>query len=160
MSPPPSKNIDEIIQQILNREFGEDLSFEPESPGKFGVSNIVRRTLAHLIGWTGKKAVRISCTDGGKLKVSVTDHVYDNFYRVDFGSVTTEVTLDLTKICDLIMVQCIDDPLEFRVSIDNVTYSPYMYVEYGGTCVLPLSARYVRVRETSFGTDGRAYGFV
>lgn len=63
----PEERVQKVKADLL-----EDLGFEPEKVRNFFVSNIFTRTLAHLVGWTGKKARLLRCTSAGELKTAPT----------------------------------------------------------------------------------------
>ena len=63
---------EEVIQNILQENIQEDLTFDPSTQRRFYITNIFSRALAHLIGWTGDKAVRLTATHAGILKVAPT----------------------------------------------------------------------------------------
>jgi len=69
-------------QQIRELHFIENLKFLPQYVENFFVSNIVIRSLAHLVGWTGTHAKMLLCTSAGILKVAPTgagfEHVTDH----------------------------------------------------------------------------------
>ena len=69
-------------QQIRELHFIENLKFLPQYVENFFVNNIVQRSLAHLVGWTGKRARMLICTSAGILKVAPTgagfEHVTDH----------------------------------------------------------------------------------
>jgi len=70
--PEKSHTPTEIIQNIIQDDIQEDLKFDPSSPRRFFITNIFSRALAHLIGWTGQKSVRLTATAAGILKVAPT----------------------------------------------------------------------------------------
>jgi len=69
-------------QQIRELHFIENLKFLPQYVENFYVNNIIQRSLAHLVGWTGKRARMLICTSAGILKVAPTgagfEHVTDH----------------------------------------------------------------------------------
>jgi len=65
-------------QQIRELHFIENLKFLPQYVENFFVNNIVQRSLAHLVGWTGKRARMLICTSAGILKVAITGWGYEH----------------------------------------------------------------------------------
>ena len=60
-------SIDRIIDADLNIS---DFDHRPSQIRQWFTNNIIRPMLAHLVGWTGTKAVMLRATSGGVLKVA------------------------------------------------------------------------------------------
>jgi len=85
-------------QQIRELHFIENLKFLPQYVENFFVNNIVQRSLAHLVGWTGKRARMLICTSAGILKVAPigtgfehaevhsANAVYNNYHDLAFAN--------------------------------------------------------------------------
>ncbi|MBA7521501.1 hypothetical protein ES705_13608 [subsurface metagenome] len=63
----PVERVQKIKEHLL-----EDFDFEPERVRNFFVSNIFTRVFSHLVGWTGKRARMLRCTQAGELKTAPT----------------------------------------------------------------------------------------
>ncbi|MBA7550806.1 hypothetical protein ES705_43331 [subsurface metagenome] len=63
----PEERVQKVKEHLL-----EDLEFEPERVRNFFVSNIFSRVFSHLVGWTGKRARLLRCTQAGELKTAPT----------------------------------------------------------------------------------------
>ncbi|MBA7539552.1 hypothetical protein ES705_31832 [subsurface metagenome] len=63
----PEERVQKIKEHLL-----EDLDFEPERVRNFFVSNIFSRVFSHLVGWTGRGAKLLRCTQAGELKTAPT----------------------------------------------------------------------------------------
>lgn len=62
---------EELIQDV--KEFLlEDLHFDPAQVPRFFVNNIFGRAFSHIVGWTGRNAKMLRCTESGELKVAPT----------------------------------------------------------------------------------------
>ena len=62
---------EERVQKV-KAHLPEDLEFEPEVVRNFFVTNIFSRVFSHLVGWTGKRAKMLRCTQAGELKTAPT----------------------------------------------------------------------------------------
>jgi len=62
--------VKEVWQNLIENYFKEDVKLDPEFVERFFVSNLVQRTLAHLVGQSDTAAVRIRATSAGELKVA------------------------------------------------------------------------------------------
>jgi len=61
----------ERVDQYIDENFlEEDLRFVPEQQRRFFVSNLIQRTLATLVGWTGLRFRRLRFTSAGVLKTA------------------------------------------------------------------------------------------
>ena len=67
----PEITPEERVQKV-KAHLDEDLDFEPEHVRNFFTSNIFTRALAHLVGWTGRGAKMLRCTQAGELKTAPT----------------------------------------------------------------------------------------
>ena len=63
----PEERVQKVKANLL-----EDLDFEPEKIRNFYTTTIFGRALAHIVGWTGKKALMLRCTSAGELKTAPT----------------------------------------------------------------------------------------
>lgn len=61
----------EVWQDLKEKNFLEDLSLSPEFVKKFFVTNLVGRTLAHIVGKSDTGAVMVEATPAGELKVAM-----------------------------------------------------------------------------------------
>jgi len=57
-------------QYVEENFLEEDMTFVPETARRFFVSNLIQRTLATLVGWTGLRFRRLRCTAAGVLKTA------------------------------------------------------------------------------------------
>ena len=62
---------EERVQKI-KADMKEDLDFEPELIRSWYTSNILQRTIARMVGWTGIKCMMLRCTGAGILKTAET----------------------------------------------------------------------------------------
>jgi len=70
--------VEEVWQNLIENYFKEDVSLDPEFVERFFVSNIVQRSLAHVVGKTDSGAVRIRATSAGELKVAPSGTGYEH----------------------------------------------------------------------------------
>lgn len=54
-------------QKVKEYYIVEDLKFSPKFLKNLWVNNVLTRTLARLVGWTGKRPVMLRCTSDGRL---------------------------------------------------------------------------------------------
>lgn len=64
--------VEEAWQNLKEKFFLEDVKLDPKFVERFFVSNLVQRTLAHLVGQSDLAAVPIRATAAGELKVAPT----------------------------------------------------------------------------------------
>jgi hypothetical protein len=110
-------------QNIKDDGFLEDYPFDPPAVIRFFTSNIVTRTIAHLIGWTGSKSLRLKCTAAGVLKTAPIGTGYEH-NDTKSGTATdawsSAITFD--EIVSTIDIFTWDNPLNFQRSADGVTF--------------------------------------
>lgn len=83
-------------QEIKENHFLENLKLIPGQVRKWFTTNVVTRTLSHVVGWTGTHAKMLLCTSAGILKVAPTgtgfehsevksaDAIYAVYHDLDF----------------------------------------------------------------------------
>jgi len=84
-------------QYVEENFLEEDMTFVPETARRFFVSNLIQRTLATLVGWTGFRFRRLRCTSAGILK---TAPVGAGFEWMDVKTGTTDVAWSPTITFD------------------------------------------------------------
>ena len=111
----PEERVQKVKAHLL-----EDLEFEPEKVRNFFTSNIFGRVFAHLVGWTGKKALMLRCTAAGEIKTAPTttgiEH-YDRKYgdaddawpgTVNFESVVSRIDFFIwDNTAELMLIDCL-----------------------------------------------------
>jgi len=79
--------LEEVPQHIRAPLLEVDLKFDPEDVERFFVTNPFQRTLAHLVVWTGQKALLARATSGGVLKTAPVGAGYE-YMDVHTGTTT------------------------------------------------------------------------
>ena len=74
--------VEERIQNI-EAFLLEDLKFDPSQVHRFYTDNVFKRTLAHIVGWTGRGAKMLRCTGGGELKTAPTTTGIEAYSRFE-----------------------------------------------------------------------------
>lgn len=82
----PPVTTKEIWQNLISPAFAENIEFDPEYVERFFVSNLVQRTLAHLVGQGKNAGIKIRATEGGALVVAATATAFEDneVYRATF----------------------------------------------------------------------------
>lgn len=115
----------EEIQKILENFFIEDLKFSPEQVRQWFTSNVVQRSLAHLVGWCVDKAVMLQATPMGELKVAVVGAGY-TWNEVEAGTTTgkaTALTKTFDEMCSRLDVLVETNAIDVEISADGVNYA-------------------------------------
>ena len=68
----------EVWQNLRENFFRENVKLDPEYAERFFVTNLVQRSLAHLVGQADQESVRIRATAAGELKVAPTGTGYEH----------------------------------------------------------------------------------
>ena len=126
---------DEIEEQeIKENRLLEDLTFVKDHVRKWFVDNVFKRTLAHLIGWTGTHSVMIRATSDGRLRVTteVIGTAVGTYAQVTVGAAATLIkaaNADRTSLA----IQCVA-ATDLWIGLDNsVTITNGMLLAKGQT---------------------------
>lgn len=110
-------------QEIKENRFLEDLTFVKDHVRKWFVDNVFKRTLAHLVGWTGTHSKMIRCTSDGRLRVTteLIGIAAGAFNQVVIGNTATLIrpaNSDRVSIA----IQCVSTNSVW-IGLDNTTVS-------------------------------------
>lgn len=150
----------EIIQEIKERGILEDHKFDPTQVRKFYAGNIFTRTLAHLIGWTGKKTLRLLCTTAGVLKTAPTGTGFEiNITKKGNAPDSYGTAIDFGRAVSRVDFRSWDKDSYFKVSADNITYGDEMEMPANQFYSFDCSIRYLLIKNKVGGQVTR-YEFV
>jgi len=122
---------EERVQKI-KADLGEDLDFEPERVRNFFTSNILTRTLAHLVGWTGKRGKMLRCTQAGELKTAPTSIGIEH-NNTKSGNAPDEygAAIEFDQVASRLDIFIFDNPAMFKRSLDGTTFEDEIEVPVG-----------------------------
>jgi len=127
----PEITPEEQVQKVKSRLL-EDLEFEPEQVVNFYTRNIFQRALAHIVGWTGKKALMLRCTSAGELKTAPTTTGIEH-YEVRAGTATDTITgvTPWPEWASRVDIFVWDSPLSIQIYIPPGVYEQLIEVPPG-----------------------------
>jgi len=95
--------VTELWQNLKEKYFKEDIELSPEFVEEFFVSNMVQRTLAHVVGQSDQAAVRIRATAAGELKVAPSGTGYEHNETIaKFTVADAYAEKTLSRVCSRI----------------------------------------------------------
>ena len=122
---------EERVQKIKEHLF-EDLDFEPGRVRNFFVSNIFSRVFSHLVGWTGKRARMLRCTQAGELKTAPTSTgIEHNDVKAGNAPDTYGSAIEFDQVASRLDVFIFDNPATFKRSLDGTTFEDEIEVPAG-----------------------------
>jgi len=122
---------EERVQKI-KAQLGEDLAFEPEHVRNFFTTNIFTRTLAHLVGWTGKRAKMLRCTQAGELKTAPTSTgIEHNDTKSGDAPNAYGAAIEFDQVASRLDIFIFDNPATFKRSLDGATFEDEIEVPAG-----------------------------
>lgn len=144
----------EGFQRLLENLFHEPLAMTPNRPTDLYVSNVIRRTLAHLIGRASNGPVELAANMDGRLKVEsavVLGTLLDAWEGTadDDYAAAHQFPAETTGI----MVAALTHGLVVKFSTDGTTYSDEATVNAGESASFALAVNYVDVKNASGGND-------
>ena len=111
----PEERIQKVKEHLL-----EDLDFEPERVRNFFTSNIFSRAFSHLVGWTGKKARMLRCTEAGELKTAPTSTgIEHNDVKSGDAPNSYGSAIEFDQIASRLDIFIWDYPVMFKRSLDG-----------------------------------------
>lgn len=114
---------EEEHQHIRERRLIEDYPYDPPYVKRFFISNIFSRVFAHLIGWTGAKAIKLKCTSAGELKVATTTTGFEhNDTKIGNAPDSYGTALAFDQVASRVDVRIWDNAAIIKRSVDGVTY--------------------------------------
>jgi len=124
--------VEETIQNVRENLL-EDMDFDPSQVRRFFVSNIIGRVFAHLIGWTGARAMRLLCTGAGILKVAPLGTGFEhNDTKAGNAPDSYGTALTFDQICSRVDIFIWDNPAMVKRSLDGTIYDDEFEVPAGG----------------------------
>jgi len=127
---------EESWQKIQEPLFLEALGFSPEFIENYFVSNLVQRTLSHLVGQGDVRAVPIRATGDGRLMVAIAAAGYEHNYTVAKFACTDSYAI---KIFPQVMARIDITTWNFGIIIQR---RPYAEAGWEGEIEIPPNAFY------------------
>ena len=123
----PEERVQKVKAHLL-----EDLEFEPAKVRNFYTSNIFGRAFAHLVGWTGKRARVLRCTEAGELKTAPTSTgIEHNDTKAGDAPDNWGAAILFDQIASRLDIFIWDNPAIFKRSLDGSVYDDDIEVSPG-----------------------------
>ena len=150
-----SAEVQEQIQDILENFFLEDLELSPEFVKKFFVSNLVQRTLAHVVGQGRTRGIPILATEAGALKVAEAGGGTSRYETLPKAAITDDYqTKTFTQVCCRVDVTTWDKPVILQLSDDGTAFGEDIVVNAGVFYSIDQSVKVVKYKNEA--ADGNA----
>ena len=150
-----SAEVQEQVQDLLENFFLEDLELSPEFVKKFFVSNLVQRTLAHVVGQGKKRAIPILASEAGALKVADIGGGTSSYETLPKAAISDTLTKkEFTRVCSRVDVTTWDKPVIIQLSDDGVTFGEDIVVNAGVFYSIDQSVKAVKYKNEA--ADGNA----
>lgn len=147
------RGIAEGFQRLKDNLFPEPYETDPDRPHDLYVSNVVRRTLAHIIARTDVGDVPIRALTNGRLLVQSTQALGN---ALDTWEGTASDSWDQHQFPGEtmgIMVAAETNDLNVAFSVDGSNWSDTATIKAGESATFNLAVNYVRVRNASAGNN-------
>lgn len=139
----PEEQFQEIKENGLNVPF----IMLPSFLRKIFVSNIFTRVFSYLIGWTGSRAVMLTCTDSGYLKVSSTGTINEhNDTKTGNAPDAYGAALDLGRLCPTVDIFTYDFACMLKRSLDDITYDTEFELPANFMYSFDCDTRYIKIQ--------------
>lgn len=153
---PDSKEIREIIQEIVSDNFLDDIDLNPSQVREYFVSNIVRRTLAHLQALSSDGPVRLRATAAGYLKVSTYGSAIEDDETFNYTSQDTAVEQSFSQTVQRVEIFLRSGDAKIKFKTEGGSYGDWYYVEDNGVRIISRA-----VKTFTIDDDGSAFtGYV
>ena len=145
----PEITVEERIQNI--EEFLlEDLKFDPSQVRRFYTDNVFRRTLAHIVGWTGIGAKMLRCTAAGELKTAPTSTgIEHNDTKSGDAPDTYGAMTSFSSVASRLDIFIWDNPILFVRYIDETHFDPGIEVPAGFYSIDAVTYGFILKNKTS-----------
>jgi len=150
--PPKGFPVEEIYQLIKDKGFLEDFTFDPETPRRFYISNVVARVLAHLIAKGPNGAVQLECDAAGNLKTTAISGSPQYSDTTQISGSSSLVKTTLPDFSTNILIRNSYGTYKFRHSLDDIVYSDWIHPPSLGVFFAPLQCKYIETDLESGGT--------
>ena len=142
----PEERVQKVKAHLL-----EDLEFEPEQVRNFYTSNIFQRTLAHMVGWTGRQAKMLRCTAAGELKTAPTSTgIEHNDTKKGDAPDEYGAMQKFDQVASRLDIFIWDNPALIKRSQDGSTYEDEIEVPAGFYSVDAVTVGFSIQNETEF----------
>lgn len=138
-----SKEFKQLIQTVETPFRYEGIEFEKENPVNYYIDNMLRRTLAHQFGYTGKVWRPISITSSGAQKMSPQGGSYENYLYTSYSSETSTSEYDFGLTGDLIIINLTAGNLQVRIDNGSGVYGAYIPLQTYQPYAVPLQTQKV-----------------
>ena len=122
---------EELVQNV--EEFLlEDLKFDPPQVRRFYTSNIFSRTFSHIVGWTGRRARMLRCTEAGELKTAPTSTgIETNDSKPGNAPDDYAGMITFDQVASRLDIFIWNNPAIIKRSLDGLTYQDEIEVPAG-----------------------------
>lgn len=147
--------IKEIVQNILDEDFGENVEFDPENPERYYVTNVVRRTLAHLVGRSPTGDVVLKCNAAGELVVATGgSFISGNDVKLGNAPDAYGAALVFDVIVSRTDIFVSNNPVVVKRSIDGVFFYDEFFVPADSMYSIDANTHSIMIKNFSAGDIG------
>ena len=152
--------IEEVRQVLTDPKFLEDLELDPEYVRKWAISNLITRTLAHLVGQGFTKAIPIRATQDGALIVATTGTAVQRYepYIVTFTDDDPD-TITFTHTCSFVEFWISLNAVLLRHTFDGTTWGGWIELPAGSYWCCNATCKAVEIKNAA-ATENAKYQIV
>lgn len=154
--------VSEVWQNLKERLFHEDIDCDPPSQRRFFVSNLVRRTLAHVVGKGPRGSVQIEATSSGELKVAVTATILENMSVTEHTATDDDaISVVFPEIISSIDLIVEDQNALVRYTVDDVTWQGWFTLKVGEAFKRDITMHTLEIKNAGAGVNhsARIWGY-
>ena len=144
------------IQNIIDNDLVENLTFDAKQPRRFYTDNIFQRALAHIIARSDTGAVLLRATTAGELKVATVGAGYEhNDTKTGNAPDTYGTALAFDQQVSRIDIWIYDNPCYIKRTNDGVTYDDQIELPSGSVYNFDASTHSINIVNKSAGNVAR-----
>lgn len=155
---PDSKEIREIIQEIVDDDFLDDVGLSPSQVREYFVSNIVRRTLAHLQALSSDGPVRLKATPAGYLKVSTYGSAIEDDETFTYTSQTAAVEQSFSQTVQRVEIYLTTGTARIKFKTEDGAYGDWYYISDSGVRIISRSVKTFTIDDNGLAFTGYVKG--
>lgn len=150
-------DISEVWQNLIEPWFHEFIDYDPKQQRRYFVSNLVQRTLAHLVGRGRTKSIPIRATEAGALKVATVGTGLEDYdYTEHTADDDDPITVEATTIWSGFDIVIIKETASIRLTPDGTRWGEWFTINPGEALSKDLVVHTLEIKNASAGKDHEA----
>ena len=152
---PPIKTTEEW-QNLVSQVFGEDVELDPAQVERFFVTNLVGRSLAHLVGQGKTSAKLIRATEAGAAVTAPTATAFEDYdlEQVTFADDNAD-DVEFSQVVSRVDITIWTNPVLFRLSPDGTRWGGWIEQNADSAYSFDCNVTKLQIKNKNAGSNAR-----